>query len=53
MTTSTMQAYFAMRGPGASIDDPLLKWTQKQDKKNLKDGNPGYVSTNAAFMMAR
>lgn len=44
MSTSMMQAYIAMRGPGVDIEDPMLKWARKEDKKNHKDGVSGYVS---------
>lgn len=43
MTTSMMQAYLALRGPGADIEDPLLSWIDQQDKKNVKAGESGYV----------
>lgn len=41
MSTSMIQTYLAMRGPGADIDDPLLDWIRMQDEKNLQDGESG------------
>lgn len=43
MSTSMIQAYLAMRGPGANVDDPLLSWMRKQDEGNLEGGKLGYV----------
>lgn len=41
MSTSMAQAYLAMRGPGADIEDPLLEWIRMQEEKNIQDGQPG------------
>lgn len=43
MSTSMMQAYIAMRGPGTDLEDPLLKWIMTQDKKSLENGVSGFV----------
>lgn len=43
MSTSMLQAYLAMRGPGVDLEDPLFDWIRTQDETNLEDGDPGYV----------
>lgn len=43
MSTSMLQAYLAMRGPGVDLEDPLFNWIRMQDEANLEDGDSGYV----------
>lgn len=40
MSTTMMQAYFAMRGPGADMEDPLINWIGKQEVDKQENGEP-------------
>lgn len=45
MSTSMMQAYLALKGPGTDADDALLSWIAKQDEEGVEKGSTmGYVA---------
>lgn len=35
-----MQTYFAMKGPGVDMEDPLVKWVGKQELERQANGEP-------------
>ncbi|KAK7748020.1 hypothetical protein SLS53_001272 [Cytospora paraplurivora] len=38
VSTTMMQAYLAMKGPGADMEDPLVKWIEKQEVEQRQEG---------------
>lgn len=45
MSTSMVQAYLVMKGPGADMEDPLMAWISKREGEALEDRNHGFVIT--------
>lgn len=38
-----MQTYLAMKGPGADIEDPFVKWIDKQEVEKRQEGESTWV----------
>lgn len=43
VSTTMMQTYLAMKGPGADMDDPLVKWIDKQEVEKRQEGESTWV----------
>lgn len=44
-----MQAYLAMKGPGADMQDPLVNWIGKQEVDKQENGEPTWVASPRVF----
>lgn len=40
VSTTMVQTYFAMKGPGTDMEDPLVKWIGRQELHRQENGEP-------------
>lgn len=41
VSTTTMQAYLYMKGPGTDMEDGLMAWISEQEDEDSEDRDPG------------